>query len=97
MIDEITNEHGRSSVRSDRWHVIHARWERNLTEQAVFARSVVSEHDDRAAAELAARILVQRMVSELAERPLSLRDQIRVRPPGYRSYKRAHRLVSKRS
>src|SRR4030095_4148582 len=42
MIIESLNEPHRTVLACDRWHVVHARWERNLTEAARFSRSVVS-------------------------------------------------------
>ncbi len=95
MIRESRNESNRVVLSSDRWHVVHARWERNLTETARFARTIVSEHDDRDTARLSARSLMNQLVAGLAELPLPLRDQIFLRRPGYLSLKRAHRLVRK--
>ena len=95
MITETLNEKQHLVLVSDRWHVVHARWERNLTKAACFTRTVFSEHDDRATAVKSARALMDKIVAELAERPLALRDQIFVRKPGYQSLKRAHRLVRK--
>jgi hypothetical protein len=95
MIRESKNDSNRAVVSSDRWHVVHARWERNLTEPARFARTIVSEHDDRAAASVSARALMHDLVADLAERPLHLRDQIFLRKPGYLSLQRAQRLTRK--
>lgn len=97
MIKESLNEAKRPVVSSDRWHIVHARWNRNLTEAAQFSRTVISEHDDQETAKKHARSFIDKLVGELAERPLHLRDQVFVRKPGYRSFKQAHRLVRKKS
>lgn len=96
MIKETLNEASRPVVSSDRWHIVHARWDRNLTEEPRFSRTVVSEHDDQETAKQSARSFIGKLVSELAERPLHLRDQVFVRRPGYLSLKQAHRLVRKK-
>jgi len=97
MIKQSMNEASRAVVTSDQWHVVHARWERNLTKAARFTRTIVSEHSTRPNAVESARSLMHGLVAELAERPLPLRDQVFVRKPGYRSFKRAHRLVGKKT
>ena len=93
MIERTTNPRGQPAMTSNHWHVVHARWERNLTEAARFERKIVSEHEDRATAVVAARGLMHEIVGDLAERPLELRDQLFVRKPGQLSLERAHRLV----
>ena len=95
MITESLNDNQHVVLVSDRWHVVHARWERNLTKAACFTRTVLSEHDDRVSAVESARALIDKLVTELAERPIALRDQVFVRKPGYQSLKRAHRVVRK--
>ena len=96
MIHEAQNEVSRLVVISDRWHVVHARWNEDLTGVAQFSRTVVSEHDDEEGARTAAHSLIAELRPELGGRPLPQRDQVFVRKPGYRSLKEAHRLVRKK-
>lgn len=95
MIAESRNAAGHVVVSSDHWHVLHARWERNLTEAAHFTRTVVSEHASSASARVAAREFMLGLVLDLVERPLHLRDQVFVRKPRHESLKRAQRLNRK--
>jgi hypothetical protein len=96
MIHESLNETSRVILISDRWHVVHARWNRDLAGAAQFSRVVVSEHDDEGSARQAARVYIDQLLPDLAGRPLPLRDQVFVRKPGSRSFKEAHRLVRKK-
>ena len=92
MIQETLSNKQRPALTSDRWHVVHARWSRTHSGQSTFLRSIVSEHEDRASAVRGARELVERLAAEMAVRPLSERDQLFVRKPGFRSLKTSGRV-----
>jgi hypothetical protein len=92
MIQETLSNKQRPALTSDRWHVVHARWSRNPSGRSTFLRSIVSEHEDRDAAVRGARELVERLAAEMAVRPLSERDQLFVRKPGFRSLKTSGRV-----
>lgn len=89
MIRDTLSRRRNPSITSDRWHVVHAHSAGGTTEGDSFARTIVSEHDDREAAVLAARELVRSLARELAARPPSQRDQVFVRPPTFKSLKTA--------
>ena len=91
MIRELINSDHQPAVTSDRWHVIHAQWS-GAPGEPFFLRSIVSEHEDRASAVLGARELVGRLAAEMEVRPLSERDQLFVRKPGFRSLKTSGRV-----
>lgn len=89
MIKDALSHRRRPSWTSDRWHVVHARWNGEASDSPKFERSIVSEHDDRNAARRAADELGQSLSTALAVRPEAERDQIFVRPPTFKSLKQA--------
>jgi len=95
MIRDILNRKKNPAVTSDRWHVIHARWTGKSAEEPRFARSIVSEHEDRDAAVAAARKLVSRLRPQLAARSREDRDQVLVRRPHFKSLKNGRRIQRK--
>lgn len=96
MIRETLNKKSTLAVTSDRWHVVYARWSGVVAEVPRFERSIVSEHDDKAAAVEAARRLASTYPAEMADRPRERRDQVFVRRPGYKSLKSAKRTEKRR-
>jgi hypothetical protein len=92
MIQDTLSSKQRPALTSNRWHVVHARWSGKCDGAPQFVRSIVSEHDDQAAAVLGAHEIVSRLAAEMAARPAAERDQLFVRKPGFRSLKTARRL-----
>ena len=96
MIKETLSNKRRPALTSNRWHVVHARWSGERGEGPSFVRTIVSEHDERGAAAHAAREIVSRLSAEMSTRPLSERDQLFIRKPGFRSLKVANRVKRRR-
>ena len=96
MIQETLSSKRRPALTSNRWHVVHARWSGERSEEPSFVRTIVSEHDDRASAARDAREIVSRLSAEMSTRPLSERDQLFIRRPGFRSLKIASRVQRRR-
>lgn len=92
MIQETVNRQNHILVASDRWHVLHARWNQEPTRRSRFVRAIISEHGDRESAVKAARDLAASLQSEMTGRLPETRDQALVRRPGYRSLKVAQRV-----
>jgi hypothetical protein len=90
MISTVETRKGTEAVTSDRWHVVHARHDGSQA-KLPFVRSISSEHEDRAACVKAARKLVADVRSETPDVPLSERDQVFVRRPGFKTIKNATR------
>ena len=84
------------AVTSDRWHVILARWSGDPTGEPRFERSIVSEHDDSAAALNAARAIKSEIAPNMAIRSPETRDQVFVRRPSSTSLKTAKRVERRR-
>ncbi len=95
MIRETLNRKNRVAITSDRWHVVRAHWSGDAVKPR-FVRSVVSEHEDRAAAVKVARQLMVALVEETADNPPETRDQVFVRRPDYKSLKTAKRVLTPR-
>jgi hypothetical protein len=89
LIRDTLSRKSNPSITSDRWHVVHARWSGNAAGVPSFARSITSEHADRATAIAAARALQTSLGSELATRPRLCRDQVFVRRPAFKTLKLA--------
>lgn len=85
MIVETRTRRLRRAVSSDRWHVIHSEWTDRSDKPARYARSIVSEHEDRPGAVTAARLLSLTLKPRMSCRVRSQRDQVFVRPPGFKS------------
>jgi hypothetical protein len=96
MIRETKNRKNAPVLTSDRWHVLRARWNGDTAGEPLYQRTIVSEHEDSAAAATAAREIVATFVSEMAGRTRETRDQVLVRRPGYKSLKIAKRAVTRR-
>lgn len=92
MIRETQTPNRNPAVTSDRWHVVHARWDGVAREKPLFVRTIVSEHDAREAAVHAARELRASVATTMSERDEHVRDQIFVRQPAYRSLVTSERL-----
>lgn len=95
MIHETKTRKELPAVTSDHWHVIHARWSGNEVGRPLFDRSIISEHEDRAAAVAAGRALGESLGARL-EQPPARRDQILIRRPNYKSLKTGPQLTPKR-
>jgi hypothetical protein len=91
MIKKAFTKNRDAAVTSDQWHVIHAEWCGECTVNPTFARSITSEHVDKAEASAAAKKLKSSLKGVTDQRPLEQRDQIFVRPPGFLSLKLAPR------
>jgi hypothetical protein len=96
MIRDTVSRKNNDALTSDRWHVVHARWNGVERGQPRFERSIVSEHDDSDEAVVAARNIQGRLAGELVGREAERRDQIFVRRPGFKSLKVSKRLERKR-
>lgn len=92
MIRELLNAEHKAALTSDRWHVVHAKWSGTQGEPA-FVRSIVSEHEDSAAALEAARALKSALLRDMGSRSKETRDQVMVRRPASESLRDAGRLV----
>lgn len=92
MIEETKTPNRNPAVTSDRWHVVHARWDGVTRAAPLFVRKIVSEHETREEAVDAARSLRASVAPQLANRDDSTRDQIFVRQPAYRSLVTSERL-----
>jgi hypothetical protein len=95
MIRETSNSKNTPAVTSDHWHVVRAALSGETSGAPRFARSIVSEHEDRAAAVVAARQIVSSIAPQMAARDPNERDQIFVRKPQFKSLKLA-KYVQKR-
>ena len=91
MIQETFSRKNNPAITSNQWHVIRARWSGDRSGEAMFERSIVSEHEDHASAMAAGRELSASVVAEMADRPAAQRDQVFVRRPTYKSLKLAPR------
>ena len=96
MIRETLSRHSNPAITSDRWHVVHARWSGDRSEDPLFERTIVSEHDGRASAVSAAREILSTLAPQMEGRARSTRDQILVRRPAYKSLKTAKRVERRR-
>jgi hypothetical protein len=96
MIKQALTKKKNPAVTSDQWHVVHAEWSGESKKEPSFARRVVSEHGDRAAAITAANKLAAKVNRDVGKRPVAQHDQIFVRPPRYKSLKVAPRRVLQR-
>jgi hypothetical protein len=96
LIRETLNTKSAPALTSDHWHVVYARWSGEAAAIPRFERSIVSEHEDKAAAMEAARRLVSAYHAEMVDRPRHERDQVFVRRPGYLSLKNAKRTGKQR-
>lgn len=88
MIKDIVNSKGHPAITSDLWHVVHSR----LVEQGgvhPYARSIHSEHPDRAACHAAACALRRSLTAASPNLPEEERDEVLVRKPEFKSLKRA--------
>lgn len=94
MIQETLNRQSTPAITSDLWHVVRARWNGEASGEPHFDRAIVSEHDDRTAANRAAKVLRILVAKEIPKRPLARRDQVFVRKPGYKSLKSARRVAA---
>lgn len=95
MIQEVQNKKGSPAITSDRWHVVHSRCV-DVRLERPFTRSIESEHDQRADCVRAARKLRRELAAAEAEVPAAQRDEVFVRPPGYKSLRQARRRAEKR-
>jgi hypothetical protein len=96
VIQEIVNRKNLPALTSDHWHVVHARWSGNAAGKPTFVRSIVSEHEDRAAAVVAARGVMTSIVPTMGDRDPAGRDQVFVRKPDFKSLKIARRVTKRR-
>jgi hypothetical protein len=96
MIRETNSSKNSPAVTSDHWHVVRAAFSGETSGAPRFARSVVSEHEDRAAAVIAARQMVSSIAPEMAAREPDERDQIFVRKPEFKTLKLAKRVQKRR-
>ena len=86
MITEVQLESGATAITSDRWHLVHARYVFAGAKRP-YLRSVHSEHNDRPACRVAARMLRQQLVTQEAGVAFDQRDEVFVRKPNFKSLK----------
>ena len=96
MIQEIINRKNLPAVTSDHWHVVHARLAGETKGKPSFERSIVSEHEDRAAAAVAAKRVMISLATMNDGRSPEGRDQVFVRKPDFKSLKTAKRVAKRR-
>lgn len=90
MIKEVQNSKGGDAITSDHWHVVHARFV-GAGRKRPFTRGIESEHDSRGDCVKAAKALRLELAGAGRKLPESERDEVFVRPPGYKSLKQARR------
>ncbi len=94
MIQAVKTKKGTKAITSDRWHVVHSRFQ-GTGGKLLFVRTVHSEHDDRGGCLEAARVLWGRLSSDGAV-PVAQRDEVFVCRPNYKSLERSrHRRPRK--
>ncbi len=88
MIVDAVTARGAAALTSDHWHVVHARFAR-AGRKRPFERTIASEHDDRRACVVAAKLLREKVAAAAvaADVPDAERDQVFVRQPNFRSLK----------
>jgi hypothetical protein len=96
LIQETLSRNSNPALTSDRWHVLHARWSNESSRAPLFVRSIVSEHDDHAAAVRAAEAFLTKIMPGMSDRQPATRDQVLVRPPAYKSLKTGKRRLPRR-
>lgn len=96
MIRETNSSKNSPALTSDRWHVVRAAFSGETSGKPRFARSIVSEHEDRAAAVTAAREIFSSISPEMKTREPGERDQIFVRKPEFKTLKLAKRVQKHR-
>ena len=94
MIQEAVNSKGSAAITSDQWHVVHSRFVDSARTRP-FSRGVSSEHADRVACVKAAKSLKAKLAKDFADAPEDERDEVFVRPPGFKSLKTAKRRARK--
>ena len=97
MIQETSKRKNEPAITSNQWHVVHAKWSGDPNGKPLFLRSIVSEHDDQAAALGAREALAASLVEGMTERSDATKDQVFVRKPTYKSLKTARRLSEQRN
>jgi hypothetical protein len=98
MIAETLTKRHAPAITSDRWHVVHAKFDPAAHgERRPFLRVISSEHDDRTKAVMAARSPLSRLRRKTAIMKISQRDQVFVRRPKFVSLVRAPHGKSGRS
>ena len=90
MITKTQTRRGTAALTSDRWHVLHARWLGDST-TVLFARSIVSEHDDHRTAVQSATTFLDSLAPQMERRAQATRDQVLIRRPSYKSLAVARR------
>ncbi len=84
MIAETRTKRHSPAITSDRWHVVHAKFNAAVYgERRPFLRVICSEHDDRGKAVKAARNLLSRLRRKAAITKAPQRDQVFVRRPSF--------------
>lgn len=96
MIEQTETRRKLPAITSNRWHVVHAKW-CGAPSSEPFERQIVSEHEDRAQAVVAARSLLQSLRKTSSDRVAEQRDQVFVRRPNFKSLAFARRREQTRS
>lgn len=96
MIHELINRKNLPALTSDQWHVVHARLAGESKGKPSFERSIVSEHEDRAAAAIAAKRVLVSLAPMMDGRSPEGRDQVFVRKPDFKSLKTAKHVAKRR-
>ncbi|MBK8099617.1 MAG: hypothetical protein IPK26_21120 [Planctomycetes bacterium] len=86
MIQEVVTSKGAAAITSDRWHVVHSRCVVSADTTA-FTRGINSEHADRNECKTAAHQLRERLATLESAVPAEQRDEVFIRPPGFKSLK----------
>jgi len=73
VIQETSNRKNEPAITSNQWHVVHAKWSGDPNGKPLFLRSIVSEHDDQAAALGAREALAASLVAGMTERSMRRR------------------------
>lgn len=96
MIEQTQTRAQRPALTSNLWHVVHSRWAPKV-DSPPFIRSIASEHEHRAEAVDAAKLLIASLRDAGSERPVEEQDQVFVRRPHFKSLRFAHRRAPKRT
>jgi hypothetical protein len=95
MIKDTVTKKGSAAITSDHWHVVHSKFRRKGKGAKPFARTIISEHEDRVACRKAARALLASLDRDPAT-PVAEHDEVFVRRPNFKSLKSArHRSKTK--
>jgi|RhiMethySRZTD1v2_1073278.scaffolds.fasta_scaffold363087_2 hypothetical protein len=90
MITETRTSQGKAAITSDKWHVVHSHFKGGRKTAHPFARTIISEHANRADCDEAASRF-RSTLPDGAGAVVTEQDEVLVRPPNFKSLKSARR------